>query len=139
MPQSDGDAIKMAAYEDELARQALRTQWTNDTPKAKLDPNLVNMLAAELERVVPQLAGGEITSYQMPRVQLRGGAVSLPPQMFSELALLETSLGAVRAEEAATSNAGLEEAIAALQQMNLEPAPGPASAGEPAPSAGDEP
>ena len=139
MPQSDQDAIKMAAYEDQLAREAQLTQWAQDVPKAKLDPNLVNMLATELERVVPQLAGGEITNYALPRVQLRGGGVPLPPQVFAELALLETSLGAVRAEEAATSNQGLEEAIAALQGMNLEPAPGPASAGEPAPSAGDEP
>lgn len=139
MPGSDQEAIQRAQYEDELARQAMLTQWSNDTPKAKLDPNLVNMLAQQLERVVPGLAGGEIAGYALPRVQLRGGGVSLPPQVFAELALLETTMGIVKAEEAATSNQGLEEAIAALQQVNLEPAPAPASSGQPAPPAGEVP
>lgn len=139
MPGSDQEAIQRAQYEDELARQAILTQWANDVPKAKLDPNLVNMLAQQLERVVPALAGGEIQGYALPRVALRGGGVSLPPQLFSELALLESSVGGVRAEDAAMSNQGLEEAIAALQSMNLEPAPAPASSGQPAPPAGDEP
>lgn len=138
MPGSDQEAIQRAQYEDELARQALVTQWANDTPRAKLDPNLVNLLVQQLERVVPGLAGGEIEGYSLPRVSLRGGPVSLPPQVFAELALLETSMGMVKAEEAATSNQGLEEAIAALQGVNLEPAPAPASSGQPAPPAGDE-
>ncbi len=139
MPGSDQDAVQMAQYEDKLNRDAIMTQWAADVPKAKLDPNLVNLLAQQLERVVPQLAEGQIEGYTLPRVPLRAGAVSLPPELFSELALLETAMGIVKAEDAALSNQGLEEAIAALQTVNLEPAPGSASPVQPAPSAGDEP